>query len=88
MRESQFSEFSEFSPNTIDTCFLSQAKRQKYLEIIGKLLKLETLKPSIVVYSGYFNKVLKIGWLINNRHLLLRVLETKNLNLGVNMVEF
>ena len=57
---------SEFSPNTIDTYFFFQAKWQKYLEIMGKLLKLETLKPSVLVYSGYFNKVLKIAWLINN----------------------
>lgn len=57
---------SEFSPNTIDTCFLFQAKWQKYLEITGKLLKLETLQTKCQSIQTTLTKVLKIGRLINN----------------------
>ena len=42
---------------------------------------------SVLVHLGCYHKILQPGYLINNRHLFLTVLEAGSANQGTNMVD-
>ena len=42
---------------------------------------------SVLVHTGCYYKILQPGWLINNGHLFLTVLEAGSANQGTNMVD-